>query len=182
MTDKSWILGLFVCLLKNWSVLLWGCGERGKGVAFVLLEKHHQILFVRGSSKLQTQNNKKLPAPKRDTLSIVIATLREKHPSWHYWTNSSRPLLMLDVLDYLLRSFNESTDWNHDNFYSNLTTTSKRTFPLSLSWTDSRLTWFYDSKGVEVTYCFVLGGSIYGGGYVVCTSYSCWIRGLYVYF
>jgi len=31
---------------------------------------------------------------------------------------------MLDSLDYLLRCFNESTDWNDDNFYSNLTAVS----------------------------------------------------------
>jgi len=32
---------------------------------------------------------------------------------------------MLDVLDYLLHSFNETTDWNNDNLYSNLTLTSR---------------------------------------------------------
>ena len=36
---------------------------------------------------------------------------------------------MLDVLEYLLHSFNKTTDWNDDNFYSNLTATSKSFFP-----------------------------------------------------
>jgi hypothetical protein len=39
---------------------------------------------------------------------------------------------MLDVLDYLLRSFHTSTDWNDDNLYSNLTLTSKSLFPCCL--------------------------------------------------
>jgi len=48
---------------------------------------------------------------------------------WHFWTNVSRPLLMLDILDYLLHSFNQTTDWNDDNFYSNLTLPSRSTKP-----------------------------------------------------
>jgi hypothetical protein len=45
--------------------------------------------------------------------------------AWHYWTFSARPFLMLDVFDYLLRSFNDTTAWNEDNFYSNLTAVSR---------------------------------------------------------
>jgi hypothetical protein len=40
---------------------------------------------------------------------------------------------MLDVLDYLLRSFNRSTDWNDDNFYSNITQTSKSRILLGIA-------------------------------------------------
>jgi len=60
-----------------------------------------------------------------------VAT-EEEHGVWHYWTSFVRPFLMLDVFDYLLRSFNDTTDWNDDNFYSNLTAVS-RSLPSSPS-------------------------------------------------
>jgi hypothetical protein len=60
--------------------------------------------------------------------SVAEIECRQEYSSaWHYWTSRSRPLQMLDVLDYLLRSFNRSTDWNDDNLYSNLTLTSRCT-------------------------------------------------------
>jgi len=61
-------------------------------------------------------------------LAVVLS--EEKVSQWHYWTNRSRPLLMLDTLDYLLRSFNDTTDWNEDNFYPNLTNVSKSKYHL----------------------------------------------------
>src|SRR5277367_1415766 len=62
----------------------------------------------------------------RPPIEIATSVTAETSSEWHYWTSGSRPLLMLDILDYLLYSFNQTTDWNDDNFYSNLTLTSRR--------------------------------------------------------
>jgi len=80
---------------------------------------------VSGVERWQYADRPKL----KDRNLSVIARRQEYSSTWHYWTNRSRPFQMLDVLDYLLRSFHRSTDWNDDNFYSNLTLTSKSLSP-----------------------------------------------------
>jgi len=71
---------------------------------------------------------------------------------------------MLDVFDYLLRSFNDTTDWNDDNFYSNLTAVS-RSLPSSPSSflpsgemsvdNRDRSARFLYSKGLPTAHCLI---------------------------
>ena len=56
---------------------------------------------------------------------LIAVAVEDGHEAWHYWISFIRPFVMLDVFDYLLQSFHDTTDWNDDNFYSNLTAVSR---------------------------------------------------------
>jgi hypothetical protein len=117
VTDRR--AGRGPCPLMSWQIEPIRQHEPHSRVSAKLYEP------VSGVERRQHADRPKL----KDRNLSVIARRQEYSSTWHYWTNRSRPFQMLDVLDYLLRSFHRSTDWNDDNFYSNLTLTSKSLTP-----------------------------------------------------